>query len=81
MHAHGVMRHISSCQTNRSRRQLYETVLAVERAGGTVMERRLALVDLVLSPGAGLVICDNTTSKLVRRGIQSGAIKCRADAL
>lgn len=50
----------------RSRRVLYEAVLGVERLGGSVVERRLSLVDLVLSPSAGLVICDNTASKLVR---------------
>jgi hypothetical protein len=36
----------------------------VERQGGTVLERPLALVDVVLSPSAGLVICDNSASKL-----------------
>jgi hypothetical protein len=55
------------CTGCRSRRQLYEAVLAVERQGGTVLERPLALVDVVLSPSAGLVICDNSTSKLVGR--------------
>lgn len=49
----------------RSRRQLYEAALGVERGGGTVVERRLSLVDAVLSPSAGLVICDNGRSKLV----------------
>ena len=30
------------------------------------MERPLALVDLILSPSACLVVCDNSTAKLVR---------------
>ena len=50
----------------RSRRQLYEAVLGIERCGGSVAERPLALVDVVLSPSAGLVICDNSGSRLVR---------------
>ncbi|KAL4448291.1 hypothetical protein ABPG75_005510 [Micractinium tetrahymenae] len=48
----------------RARRQLYEAVLAVEREGGTVVERRLGLVDAVLSPSAALVVCDNSAAKL-----------------
>ena len=49
-------------------RQLYEAVLEVERRGGAVVERRLSLVDAVLSPSAGLVICDNASSRLVGVG-------------
>lgn len=48
-----------------ARRQLYEALLAVEREGGVVIERRLSLVDAVLSPSAALVICDNSAAKLV----------------
>lgn len=37
----------------------------MEREGGVVIERRLSLVDAVLSPSAALVICDNSAAKLV----------------
>lgn len=51
----------------RSCRPLYEAVLALEQQGAAVVERPLSLVDLVLSPSAALVVCDNSAAKLVRR--------------
>ena len=60
----------------RLHRQLYEAVLQVEREGGTVAERPLALVDVLLAPSAGLVVCDNSAAQQVsgrpdpaRRGV------------
>lgn len=43
----------------------------MEREGGVVVERRLGLVDAVLSPSAALVICDNSAAKLVSRCVDA----------
>ena len=51
-----------------SRRPLYEAVLAVEREGACVVERRLALLDVVLTPCTGLVVADNGAAQLVGWG-------------
>lgn len=58
--------HTSPSLRHRSSRPLYEAVLALEQQGAAVVERPLSLVDLVLSPSAGLVVCDNSAAKLVR---------------
>ncbi|PRW45191.1 hypothetical protein C2E21_6279 [Chlorella sorokiniana] len=52
------------CRPIRSSRPLYEAVLALEQQGAAVVERPLSLVDLVLSPSAGLVVCNNSAAKL-----------------
>ena len=44
----------------RTRRGLYESVLQLEREGACVVERKLGLVDLVLSPSAALIVHDNS---------------------
>jgi hypothetical protein len=40
----------------RTRRALYEAVLTMERDGAVVVERRMALADVALSPSACLVV-------------------------
>ena len=42
----------------RALRSLYESVLRLEQQGVVLVERRLSLVDLVLSPSAALVVYD-----------------------
>lgn len=63
----------------RSSRPLYEALLSLERQGAVVVERPLSLVDLVLSPSAGLVVCDNSAAKLVGRAGGRGCF-ARMDA-
>jgi hypothetical protein len=52
----------------RSRREVYDSLLQLEREGAVLVERPLALLDLVLAPSTALAIHDNTDINLVRQG-------------